>query len=202
MNENETRNRILDNAKSLFLKKGYSSTSIDQICAKASISKGGFYHLFRSKEQLALEVLERFYLKHEKLLADGDYRNIENPFPRILSYIDHVKMVADRIWGDGCLLILFSTDITGSGSGLRKRVNELFDDFIHNTAHVFMPLFEGVSTDPERDAYKLAETFIAQLEGYIVMSRIYGDPAKITNGIENFKKHITSLKHTIYQGGI
>lgn len=202
MNENETRNRILNNAKSLFLKNGYSSTSIDQICAKASVSKGGFYHLFSSKEQLALEVLERFYLKHEKLLADGDYRNIEDPFRRTLSYVDHVKLVADRIWGDGCLLILFSTDLTGYGSGLRKRIKELFDDFIHNTALVFMPLFEGVSPDPEKDSYKLAETFIAQLEGYIVMSRAYGDPSIITKGIGNFKEQIKNLKQTIYQGGI
>jgi AcrR family transcriptional regulator len=47
-----TKQRILDAAKNLFLSKGYESTSISDILKAIDISKGAFYHHFKSKEEL------------------------------------------------------------------------------------------------------------------------------------------------------
>ncbi len=190
----QSREKILVRAKTLFLTKGYNAASIDDICKKASISKGGFYHLFDSKEQLAIEVLDEFYLKHSALLADGEYDQIEDPYERVLSYLDHSKNVAEKIWGDGCLLMIFSTDTSKSGSRLRKKVRKLFDDFIEKTSSVFLVLFEGCEQDPQEQARKLAERYIAQLEGFIILSKAYKDTGRIKKGIEDFKENIKNLK--------
>ena len=56
----ETRERILDAALELFACHGYNATSVAQICLHASITKGGFYHHFPSKQALFLEMLERW----------------------------------------------------------------------------------------------------------------------------------------------
>ena len=57
----ETRNRILDVAQSLVLAKGFSGTSIDEIVADADITKGGFFYHFKGKNDLARELMRRYW---------------------------------------------------------------------------------------------------------------------------------------------
>lgn len=54
----ETRARIIDSAIKLFSSRGYNTTSVDDICAEAGISKGAFYHHFESKQALFLALLD------------------------------------------------------------------------------------------------------------------------------------------------
>lgn len=56
----ETRARILDAAAAGFAEQGYDGTSVAQICDRAGVSKGAFYHHFSSKQALFLELLERW----------------------------------------------------------------------------------------------------------------------------------------------
>lgn len=57
------RARLLKAAKALFLQQGFDAVTVDDICVAAGMSKGGFYHHFRSKEDVfrlvALEELGR-----------------------------------------------------------------------------------------------------------------------------------------------
>ena len=54
----ETRSRIVDSAIKLFSTYGYNKASVDDICAEAGISKGAFYHHFKSKQALFLGLLD------------------------------------------------------------------------------------------------------------------------------------------------
>ena len=56
----ETRTRILDAALDSFGRYGYDATAVSEICRRASVTKGGFYHHFPSKQALFLEMLERW----------------------------------------------------------------------------------------------------------------------------------------------
>src|SRR5688572_12444414 len=53
-----TRERILDTAERLMTDQGYNATSLDQVVAESSSSKGAFFHHFRSKADLALQLVE------------------------------------------------------------------------------------------------------------------------------------------------
>jgi AcrR family transcriptional regulator len=48
----ETKQKIINTARELFLTKGYQTTSINDIIKKMGISKGAFYHHFTSKDEL------------------------------------------------------------------------------------------------------------------------------------------------------
>lgn len=52
------RNSILEMAEKLFFEKGYEQTSIQDILDALSLSKGGFYHHFPSKEAILSEICE------------------------------------------------------------------------------------------------------------------------------------------------
>jgi AcrR family transcriptional regulator len=54
----ETRTRIMDAAIKLFSNNGYNKASVEDICTEAGISKGAFYHHFKSKQELFLALLD------------------------------------------------------------------------------------------------------------------------------------------------
>ncbi len=56
----DTRERILAAAEALFAQHGYDATGIAEVCAKAGVTKGGFYHHFPSKQALFLALLHRW----------------------------------------------------------------------------------------------------------------------------------------------
>lgn len=53
------RAELLDSAQELFFTLGYEATTVNDIIARAGVSKGGFYHHFDSKEALFEAFLER-----------------------------------------------------------------------------------------------------------------------------------------------
>jgi AcrR family transcriptional regulator len=59
----ETRSHILDVAGELFAERGYDATSVAGICARAGVTKGAFYHHFKSKQAVFLELRDRWLVK-------------------------------------------------------------------------------------------------------------------------------------------
>lgn len=57
----KTKQHIVEKATELFSQKGYSATSIEDICQATGASKGSLYYHFKNKEQLFLYLLEKQY---------------------------------------------------------------------------------------------------------------------------------------------
>ncbi len=56
----ETYERLLDVAMECFARQGYDATGVAELCERAGVSKGAFYYHFPSKQQLFLELIERW----------------------------------------------------------------------------------------------------------------------------------------------
>lgn len=54
----ETRTKLMVSAVKLFSTRGFRAASVGDICAQAGMSKGAFYHHFRSKQALFLALLD------------------------------------------------------------------------------------------------------------------------------------------------
>ncbi|PFD33346.1 TetR family transcriptional regulator [Bacillus cereus] len=55
----ERRNEILETAEKLFVTKGYTKTTVNDILKEIGIAKGTFYHYFKSKEEVMDEIIMR-----------------------------------------------------------------------------------------------------------------------------------------------
>mgnify|MGYP006284825789 CR=1 FL=1 len=78
----KTRARILDAAAIGFAEQGYDSTSVAEICHRAEVSKGAFYHHFSSKQDLFMELLQHWLSGLDAHLAALRARN--EPVPQQL----------------------------------------------------------------------------------------------------------------------
>ena len=74
------RQEIIDAARACFLRNGFHQTTTDEICREASITPGGLYHYFGSKEEIISAVIEdaaRLTVQNLKAAteASGDLRS-------------------------------------------------------------------------------------------------------------------------------
>jgi AcrR family transcriptional regulator len=83
-----TRQLIFETGLALFKKKGYDKITIGEICTKAGISTGAFYHYFKSKDQIISEE----YLKLDEYCID-----IFNALPRDLSALDRLVLFTEGL---------------------------------------------------------------------------------------------------------
>ena len=84
-----SRTRIVDTAERLFWSRGYEETSVQDILDELSMSKGGFYHHFASKEELLGEVAEkRLRARIEDEVPQLPGRDVKDALNRILLLTD------------------------------------------------------------------------------------------------------------------
>ena len=60
----QTRERLLDAARSVFARSGFHGASVEEIASEAGYSTGALYSNFEGKEDLFLELMEREIAKH------------------------------------------------------------------------------------------------------------------------------------------
>jgi len=89
----DSRTRLLDAALYVIRAKGYTATRIEDICEAAGVTKGSFFHHFKSKEELALAAAQYFSSMADTLFASAPYRGLPDPLDRLLGYVDFRKAI-------------------------------------------------------------------------------------------------------------
>ena len=89
----ESKTALLNAALHVFRAKGYTATRIEDICAAADLTKGSFFHHFKSKEELALAAADHFSTFAESIFSTAPYRSLSDPLDRVLGYIDFRKAI-------------------------------------------------------------------------------------------------------------
>jgi len=67
----DEQNRIIDAALDEFASKDFETASLNNIIAKAGISKGSMYHYFASKEDLYVYIINQIMKTKEKFLSQA-----------------------------------------------------------------------------------------------------------------------------------
>lgn len=95
------RDKIIDAAYDLFGEKGYDKTSVAEIIEKAGASKGGFYHHFKSKEEI-LETITFSYIKmiqaHYMEILKDDEMSVTDKLVASYSRVNDIKIAAVKDW--------------------------------------------------------------------------------------------------------
>src|SRR6516164_5524903 len=96
MNEPDARTRLLDAAMQVIRAQGYAATTVDDICRATGLTKGAFFHHFKSKEDLALAAAAHFSATAERVFGEAPYRQLADPLDRLLGYIDFRSAILAR----------------------------------------------------------------------------------------------------------
>ncbi len=124
------RKKIVDVVVTLMDEQGLKNVTIQDICEKANISVGTFYHYFNSKESIPVEMyklLDQYLLDHkEKMLSHPTAKEV------LLDFVSHYGMYVSK-WGYYANYIIVRNSVEGgskkSNDEIRK-INELLMDLI------------------------------------------------------------------------
>ncbi len=84
----DARIKLLNAAIEVVRKQGYAATSVDELCKKAGVTKGAFFHHFESKNALAIAAANHWSETTGALFAGAPYHAPADPLDRVLAYID------------------------------------------------------------------------------------------------------------------
>ena len=91
--QHDSKTRLLDATLKVVRAKGYSATRIEDVCAEAGLTKGSFFHHFKSKEDLALTAVAHWDAHGSQIFAAAPYHNAGNPLSRLIAYIEFRKAI-------------------------------------------------------------------------------------------------------------
>jgi len=84
----ESKTKLLNAALQVIRAKGYAATTVDDICHEAGVTKGSFFHHFKSKDDLALSAAAYWGTMTEGFFASAPYHQSQDPLERLLGYVD------------------------------------------------------------------------------------------------------------------
>ena len=79
------RDKLIDAAHATVRYKGFSATSVDEICVAAGVTKGAFFHHFASKEALAVAAAGAWTdIAEQRIFTLPDWVRIADPLDRLM----------------------------------------------------------------------------------------------------------------------
>ncbi|WP_431126909.1 TetR/AcrR family transcriptional regulator [Flagellimonas flava] len=88
LKKRETMHRLCAKGLEVFHEKGYYNTNLDDILKDLSLSKGAFYHHFKSKEDYFIAIVQNLVQQKVYALLVEPLNTHENPLPVILDSIE------------------------------------------------------------------------------------------------------------------
>jgi TetR/AcrR family transcriptional regulator, transcriptional repressor for nem operon len=190
----DSRLRILDAALGVFRTKGYTATTVDDLCAAAGVTKGSFFHHFDSKEAAALAAIAHWNETTGALFAAAPYRQVEDPRERLLAYLDfRAALVRGELPEFTCLLGTLVQETFASHPALQAACSA----GIEAHARTLVPTIEAAQAQyaPEADwsAESLARHTQAVLQGGFVLAKALDDPRAALDAIAHLKRYVAQL---------
>ncbi|MEP0708118.1 MAG: TetR/AcrR family transcriptional regulator [Parvibaculum sp.] len=83
----DAKAKLLEAALTTIRTKGYAATTVDELCAAAGVTKGAFFHHFKSKEALGVAAAEHWSQTTGEMFAGAPYHGFADPLDRVLGYV-------------------------------------------------------------------------------------------------------------------
>ena len=195
---NNSRDRILEVAESIILKKGFGGTSIEDVLEQAAITKGGFFYHFKGKADLAKALVER-YLGADEVVFDNLFKRAdelsEDPLQQLLIFL---KLFAETMseletTHPGCLVASF----TYESQQLNEDVTALMRQGILSWREMMAGRLKQVmaTREPrvEVSVTALADMFTSSVEGGILLSLVLNSNQHMVEQILAYRTHLRLL---------
>jgi TetR/AcrR family transcriptional regulator, transcriptional repressor for nem operon len=142
----DARRALLDAALGLFRAKGYTATTVDDLCAAAGVTKGAFFHHFATKEALGVAAVQHWSAVTDALFAAAAYHQHADPVDRVLAYLD---LRADLVQGSAaeysCVAGTVVQEIFASHPAIRDAAGA---SILGGAAHIECHVAEALAQHP------------------------------------------------------
>jgi len=188
------RQKLLDAALAVIREKGYVATTVDELCARAGVAKGSFFHHFPGKEALAVAAANYWSETTSALFASAPYHAHRDPLERVLGYIDFRRALLQGDVPDfTCLVGTMVQEIYESHPAIR----DACDASISNHAEkVEADIAEAMKERGIRTGWtakSLALHTQAVLQGAFILAKAKGGAEIAISSVDHLRRYIELL---------
>lgn len=188
------RDKLLDAAMSLIREKGFSAMTVDDLCARAGVTKGAFFHHFKSKDELGVAAAEHWSAVTGALFERAPYHDPEDPLDRVLAYIEFRRAL---LQGDipefTCVVGTMVQETYRQSPAIRDacaasifgHAGTLTDDVAEAMAQ------HGIDSD--WTAESLAAHTQAVLQGAFILAKAKDDVAVAIESVDHLRRYVELL---------
>ena len=190
----ESKTKLLDATLKVVRIKGYSATRVEDVCAEAGLTKGSFFHHFKSKEDLALAAVARWDALTLQIFAAAPYHDAADPLGRLISYIEFRKAI---LAGDLADYTCFAGTIVQEAYRTHPHVSAACARNI--TSHAKM--LEADIAAAMRDhgirgtwtAQSLALHIVAVIQGGFILAKAQENAAAAAANLDHLRRYVELL---------
>lgn len=190
------RDKIIDAAMELFWLKGYNSTSIADILSRTQLNSGSLYHVFPSKQDVLIGVLEAYRDGIEAMLLAPAWRGVADPIDRIFALLSAYRaMIVESDCTYGCPIGSLALELHEPDPGVRQLLAENFAAWTGAIAGCIEAARQRLPADV--DAQALAQFVLTTMEGGVMQARTHRDVGYFDRAVAQLRAHFVMLEAAV-----
>jgi AcrR family transcriptional regulator len=188
----DTRDRIVEAARKLFLEHGYTATGIAQILSEADARSGSLYYFFPTKEDLLLAVLESYKDLMNPEVIDPVRERVTDPIERVFALLDGYRMML--IYTDyhqGCPIGNLALEVGDFLPNARKLIEDNFTAWMGVVEEWMVAAKERLPDGA--DPAEMALFVLTTMEGAVMLARTYRSIAPYDAAVARLRDYFERL---------
>jgi TetR/AcrR family transcriptional regulator, transcriptional repressor for nem operon len=178
----------------LIREKGYSATSVDELCAEAGVTKGAFFHHFETKEALAVAAANHWSESTSAFFRSAPYHKVQDPLDRVLGYLDFRKAILKgEVAEFTCLAGTMVQEVYETHPGLRDACEASISGHAATVELDIAAAMKLYGVSAKWSARSLALHTQAVLQGAFILAKANGGPEVAAACIEHLRRYIELL---------
>jgi TetR/AcrR family transcriptional regulator, transcriptional repressor for nem operon len=183
-----TREQVIEQAAALFNQHGYHGASISDVMAATGLKKGGIYRHFTSKEELAMAAFA-FSVDKMRERFDAALAGAETALERLSAIVSvYARIPSDPPVPGGCPILNAAVESDDGNPELKAEAQRVLADLKRALRAIVRQGQERGELRTDLDLEAFANVFIAQLEGAVMLSKLFGSQAPMRHTVQ----HLTS----------
>lgn len=180
----ERRRALLAAGKDLILSQGFTGTAVDEICDRAGVTKGAFFHYWPTKEEYGRDLLAHTWQAFEQA-------HPENSSPPA-TLDEHIDFMTRFIASDGRLIPMMAQELGAASPEIGAQVRGYFATW---TRWLTTALETAAAGRPGFESRSVMEFIIASIEGVPVVAAQFG-PDAVTHTADHLKRYVDTFVTT------
>ncbi len=189
-----SKTKILDAAMQVIRAKGYSAMTIEDVCLAAGLTKGSFFHHFKSKEELALSAARHFAAMADALFARAPYHALRDPLDRLLGYVDfRMAILQGGLPEFTCLLGTMVQETFESHPAIREACDTYISAHAAEVANDIAAAKSLYAPNATWNAEGLGLYTQAVIQGAFILAKAKGGPEVAAECLGHLRRYLEML---------
>ncbi len=193
-NPAETRQRLIEAAIRLMLRQGFAATSVDQICAEAGVTKGGFFHHFENKEALGRAAVQAWGEFGTALYTEAWKDEKLDPLKQLHRMLDIMAGFTER--PDEvctCMVGMLSQELAQTHPALREECDRQLQIWTGNVARMLAAAQKKHPPRARFDAEEVAWFLNSLWQGSMLIGKARQQPEMIRANLKLARAFVDGL---------